>query len=146
MPMGRWWRVVLALAGLLWFSALVLVPQLVFPVGHFICHQRPDRSFFISGHQMPVCARCTGLYAGAAIAGPLALIFAVSITSQRSRAILGIAALPTLLTWTLEFVGLVPFSNASRFVAALPLGFAAAWLVLSVLSEAPATQVSHQRP
>src|SRR5262245_12123640 len=28
------------------------------------CHQRPDRSYFIEGHKLAVCSRCTGLYAG----------------------------------------------------------------------------------
>ncbi len=28
----------------------------------YICHRRPDRSFFYKGHQFPVCARCTGFY------------------------------------------------------------------------------------
>lgn len=27
-----------------------------------ICHRMPERSFFIRGHQFPVCARCTGFY------------------------------------------------------------------------------------
>lgn len=27
-----------------------------------ICHRIPERSFFIKGHQFPVCARCTGFY------------------------------------------------------------------------------------
>lgn len=30
----------------------------------FICHQKPERSFFINGQQMPVCARCTGIVIG----------------------------------------------------------------------------------
>ena len=30
----------------------------------YICHRMPERSFFIKGHQFPVCARCTGFYAG----------------------------------------------------------------------------------
>ena len=30
----------------------------------YICHRKPERSFFIKGHQFPVCARCTGFYAG----------------------------------------------------------------------------------
>lgn len=30
----------------------------------FMCHQRPDRSFFYKGRQFPVCARCTGLGVG----------------------------------------------------------------------------------
>src|SRR5262249_31790615 len=35
--------------------------------GSVICHQRPERSFFLWSHQMPVCARCTGIYLGAAL-------------------------------------------------------------------------------
>ena len=30
----------------------------------YICHRIPERSFFIKGHQFPVCARCSGFYAG----------------------------------------------------------------------------------
>jgi uncharacterized membrane protein len=29
-----------------------------------ICHQIPERSFFIFGYQMPLCARCTGIFLG----------------------------------------------------------------------------------
>lgn len=36
-------------------------------IGKYICHQKPERSFFIKGHQFPVCARCTGFYAGLAV-------------------------------------------------------------------------------
>lgn len=30
----------------------------------FMCHKRPDRSFFFRGKQFPVCARCTGIILG----------------------------------------------------------------------------------
>jgi uncharacterized membrane protein len=52
-----------------------------------ICHQIPERSFFVFGHQLPVCARCTGIYTGALIGSffarkksfsPLFLIAAVT--------------------------------------------------------------------
>ena len=33
----------------------------------YICHRKPERSFFIKGHQFPVCARCTGFYTGLAV-------------------------------------------------------------------------------
>ena len=33
-------------------------------VGYALCHQLPDRSFFIHEHQSPLCARCTGMYLG----------------------------------------------------------------------------------
>ncbi len=29
-----------------------------------LCHRKPERSFFYKGKQFPVCARCTGFYAG----------------------------------------------------------------------------------
>ena len=32
------------------------------------CHQRPERSYFIRGYQMPVCARCEGELIGMAAA------------------------------------------------------------------------------
>ena len=112
---------------------LFAAPRLLFPVGAFICHQRPERSFFFHGQQLPVCARCTGLYAGAALAAPIAVVAAVAMTRSRARRLLLVAALPTAITWTLEFAHLMPFSNAARFLAALPLGFAAAWLVFTVM-------------
>ena len=33
-------------------------------VAKYICHRKPERSFFFKGHQFPVCARCTGFYTG----------------------------------------------------------------------------------
>jgi len=29
-----------------------------------LCHQIPERSYFIDGHKLAVCSRCTGIYAG----------------------------------------------------------------------------------
>lgn len=40
-------------------------------IGSAVCHQDPTHSFFIAGVQMPLCARCTGMYLGAL----LSLIF-----------------------------------------------------------------------
>ncbi len=34
---------------------------------HFLCHQDAARSFVISGHTLPFCNRCTGLYIGLAL-------------------------------------------------------------------------------
>jgi uncharacterized membrane protein len=30
-----------------------------------LCHQKPERCFFLAGFPLAVCARCTGVYAGA---------------------------------------------------------------------------------
>ena len=39
----------------------------VYAVGRAVCHQLPERSFYLWTAQMPVCARCTGIYFGAAV-------------------------------------------------------------------------------
>jgi uncharacterized membrane protein len=36
-------------------------------VGYAVCHRISERSFFIGDRQMPLCARCTGMYIGAMI-------------------------------------------------------------------------------
>jgi uncharacterized membrane protein len=36
----------------------------VYIFGDLWCHQRSDRSLFINGNQMPVCARCLGIFLG----------------------------------------------------------------------------------
>ena len=34
-------------------------------VGSAVCHQDPAHSFYVFGRQIPLCARCTGMYLGA---------------------------------------------------------------------------------
>lgn len=34
-------------------------------IGYAICHRIPERSFFMAGRQLPLCARCSGTYLGA---------------------------------------------------------------------------------
>ena len=144
----------LVIGALVWVAAITLAPLAIasnravlslgaagmYAAGARICHQRPERSFRIHGLPMPVCARCTGLYAGAAVAAPLALLLAAGLSSRRARRIAAVAALPTILTWSLEVVGLAHPSNTVRAIAALPMGFAAAWLVIATL--VPAKRVT----
>lgn len=140
----------LAAAAVLWMAALLSAPvalasprpafsigaAALYGAGGHICHQRPERCFWIRGRPMPVCARCTGLYAGAAAAGPLALLVAAGLSAQRARRLAAIAALPTFFSWGIEMAGLAHPPNAVRFGAAVPLGFVAAWLLITALSHA----------
>jgi uncharacterized membrane protein len=145
---------VLGVAPVAWLMAILLAPLAIasdrpavsagavglYAAGARICHQRADRCFWIHGRPMPVCARCTGLYAGAAFAAPLALVWAARLSSRRAQLVAAAAALPTLATWGLEMAGLAHPSNDVRFAAALSLGFVAAWLVVSALAHGPRLQ------
>jgi Predicted membrane protein (DUF2085) len=46
----------------------------VYAAGSIVCHQLPERTFHLWSTQMPVCARCTGIYGGGAIAAIILLI------------------------------------------------------------------------
>jgi uncharacterized membrane protein len=44
------------------------VQQTLWRIGTVIhCHQRPERSFFLDGRQVPICARCFGVLIGTAM-------------------------------------------------------------------------------
>jgi hypothetical protein len=59
-----------------------LFAVLVYAIGSVVCHQLPERSFDLWGRQLPVCARCTGIYIGAAIA---VAAHAVILRTRRDR-------------------------------------------------------------
>jgi len=97
--------------------------------GAVVCHQRPERSFHIEGSQMPVCARCTGLYAAA----PLGLLAAIvagrrPLRWRAPRVLLLASAAPIALSVAAEAAGLWAPSNIARFITAVPAGFCVAWI------------------
>src|SRR5215213_929930 len=108
-------------------SAMSRPSTVVYAAASRICHQKTDRSFAIAGIQMPVCARCSGLYLSGALGALAAWIRRVRGPITSIRPVLLAAALPTALTFGLEFLGILAFSNVMRAVAAVPLGVVAGW-------------------
>lgn len=152
----------------LWTMLLVVAPEwsavpkgrgvrrvaagLTYLVGSRICHQRPERSFHRHGRALPVCGRCTGLYVAATLgllAGvltgrprrwPGAATSAPSLPAaiDARAAWLAVAAVPTLLTWSLEMLGVWDPGTSFRAAAALPLGVVAG-LVIATSGRGPST-------
>lgn len=145
--------VLLLALSLLWASMLIATPYLVshhqrdpriirtasvvYVLGSFICHQRPERSFHPWGIQSPVCARCEGIY----LAAPFASAFVLAASRRRARAlwsrrlwqrIILLACLPTILTLVWEWTtgGITP--GIVRAVAGGVLGAAVAATVAAV--------------
>jgi uncharacterized membrane protein len=108
----------------------------VYVAGAVVCHQKPERSFHLAGQPLPVCARCTGIFAGAALAVLGMAAFAtggrsasVRLDVQRARVIGLVALVPTLATLAWEWaIGTTP-SNPVRAAAGLPIGVTIAWIV-----------------
>jgi len=89
-----------------------------------VCHQRPERSFWIFGIPVAVCARCLGIYLGSAIG----LVLRTSRTIAMKLLI--VAAAINLLDAMAEFAGLHGNWMLVRFALGLALG-AAGGLVIS---------------
>jgi uncharacterized membrane protein len=54
----------------------------VYGIGSLVCHQLPERSYHLWTTQLPVCARCTGIYLGA-LFGALSAIAARAFERAR---------------------------------------------------------------
>lgn len=117
-------------------AAPLLGLSAVYAAAHLVCHQLPARTFHLAAGPVAVCARCLGLYLGAVAAGAIALAASQDTrrtTATDARGLVVAAALPTVLTVLAEWVLRWPVTNVIRFIAALPLGAAAAWLVVRAL-------------
>ena len=115
-----------------------------YSVGHLICHQLPARSFHLWGAAMPVCARCTGVYVGAALAAVALTAARLRVSAEmpgveaadstsggyaRARIVLMAALVPTAGTLVFEWTTGVTPANWIRALAGVPLGVAVAWAV-----------------
>ncbi|HJU44926.1 MAG TPA: DUF2085 domain-containing protein [Vicinamibacterales bacterium] len=119
-----------------------LVVALAYAVGSVICHQLPERSFFIDGRQLPVCARCTGLYASGVVGllGWIALKSArrwrrIAVSPRAALAVVAAAALPTAMSYVTGVTGIWDGSNVTRALLAMPLGVAAGAVVAAVATK-----------
>jgi uncharacterized membrane protein len=121
----------------LWFGLLLSAPLVpaplgaaIYAIGSLICHQRPERSFWLVGVQLPVCARCLGIYAGV-VAGAVAAPVVGLV--RRPRMPIVLATIPALASLVVEWSGLGTLSNGIRAVTGLVGGGVIAAVVLATL-------------
>jgi uncharacterized membrane protein len=148
-------RLIFVITTVAWAALLGLAPWLVrsaegtglrmgaasvlYVAGSFICHQRPERSFHAAGLPLPVCGRCFGAYAGAALGALLLLGLPTTLGGSTMsarirwwRGVLLLAVMPALTTLALEWLSL-PISNLVRAISGAVVGaavaaFVSAWL------------------
>lgn len=133
---------IISLGSVLIVSAIIAAP-LALSSGHLIwalplyhafslvCHQIPERSFFIAGQPFAVCARCFGLYAGftlATIAYPL--VCSLKKTDAPPRKWLFIAAVPLVIDYGLGAFGIWNNTHTSRFITGALLGAVAVFYTM----------------
>lgn len=101
-----------------------------------LCHQIPERSYFIEGHKFAVCARCTGIYAGFALTLLLyPLVRSLRNTATPPRSLLILATLPLAIDFSLTFFGFWENTHTSRLLTGALLGSVSVFYVMPGIAD-----------
>jgi len=144
-PLGMW---LIAALGSVALMSFILGAPLLISAGHpfwgltiyrtfsYFCHQIPERSFFIAGHQFAVCARCTGIYSGFAIATILyPLVRSLRQIDAPPRKWLFLGAAPLAIDFAVGYLGIWENTHSSRFATGALLGAVAVFYVMPGLMD-----------
>ena len=80
-----------------------------------ICHRNPERSFFIKGHQFPVCSRCTGFYISLIMYFTYTYYYYVNYTPELLLSA-GLLLIPTGIDGITQFFEFRESNNILRFI------------------------------
>jgi uncharacterized membrane protein len=107
-------------------------------IGSLVCHQRPDRTLWIGGHYLPVCARDTGAFVGLLL-GYIMLLF-LRRKEAKGPPNLYVSLVMMLPLWVDSFGQLFGFwtsTNYLRLITGLLFGAALAPMLVYALSLSP---------
>lgn len=93
-----------------------------------VCHQKPERSFFLFGHQMAFCQRDLAIYAGVFVLG---LVYGLVRNWLRPLSWRGalLLALPMIVDGVTQLVGWRESTWELRLVTGLLFALATVWFV-----------------
>jgi uncharacterized membrane protein len=140
---ARFWLALVTTVAFLVCAVVVLIPiaeRAGWPLASWLrlafrpaCHQMTDRCLDLGAGVLPICARCSGLYAGG-FAGLLMTLAAGRRFQFRFRWLV-VAAAPSIVDFGLGLVQLPALPNWPRFVLALVPGFLAGLLLADAVCE-----------
>jgi uncharacterized membrane protein len=87
------------------------------------CHGIPERCFYLWGVPMPICARCTAIYAGLILSFVVYLILP-RMREQVARMVLYAALVPMAVDGLTQLAGLRLSTNSLRLATGLLVGVA----------------------
>jgi uncharacterized membrane protein len=107
-------------------------------LGSTLCHQLEERSFYIDGFQMPLCARCLGIHLAFLISAAIILARRdprlSGLPSVRSMAAISLLLLPATADVVLSYSGIMDTDNTRRVVTGALFGTALAFIVMPFAS------------
>lgn len=93
----------------------------------FMCHQIPERSFFIKGKQLPLCARCTGIFVGYILG-----IILACVVGYRKLLLISLLIIPMLIDGGIQLIFKKESNNIRRFVTGILGGIGIIYLLLAI--------------
>lgn len=90
-----------------------------------MCHQIPERSFYIKGKQFPVCARCTGILLGGIIGGGVFLLGNYST----NNIVFFIMILPLIFDGTIQAFTPYISNNVRRLITGILFGVGSLYIL-----------------
>ena len=128
------WQLIIVSPPILLDSGFSAAP--IYTFYSYICHQIPERSFHVLGHQFAVCSRCFGVYFGL-LAGVLTYRFwrPVDSIEPLPRFWLFLSLIPITIDWSLGVLDIWDNNHFSRFVTGLILGVGCAVFIIPALVE-----------
>jgi uncharacterized membrane protein len=115
-----------------------MIENLLMFLGSGLCHQLPERSYFLDGVQMPLCARCIGIHLGFVLSviylstGPRR--FSSALPRVWQLAMLGAVMSVFLGDSLLSYSGLSVSDNLRRTLSGLALGVPLPFLLVPLLN------------
>jgi uncharacterized membrane protein len=102
-----------------------------------ICHRHPDRSIFIFGKQLPLCARCIGIYIafliGVVLLGLNPITFQ-NLTWYSAALITFLMIFPTAIDGFTQLLGLRESNNLLRLTTGMLAGFGFSFIFVYVFN------------
>jgi len=110
------------------------------------CHQLPERSYYIAGHKLAVCSRCTGIYFGFAFTFLIyPLVRSLRMTELPPRRWLLLAATPLVIDFSLTFFGIWENTHTSRLLTGALLGSTAVFYVMPGIADLALRHLRYKR-
>lgn len=119
----------------------MLIPEIFYKIGYAICHQLPERSFFVYDNSFPLCARCTGIYIGMFIA--FLFYFFTKIIKNKKPILppplwVNIFSVSFILLMAFQAISSIfidyPWDKEIRFITGILFGFSLPWYLFITIN------------
>jgi len=109
-------------------------------IGRLVCHQIPERTFWIGNRHLPVCARCTGAYFGLYIGYLLLPLRRKEESGPPNLWITLLMTTPMIVDATTQLIGFRTSTNELRLMSGLLFGAALAPLLVYLFPIIPTSR------